>query len=153
MQDSPSGMAYNLKPMQDTATHVRFNIDGSQLLSTLEALGQQAFVDIDPDKFCADLHLEFARYAAYRQLSVDLFDAESCLQIGTASVDMRGLLRQASEHSEHVVQASVFDPLEVSAVDSGGVSAQRRTLATPSDTATKGEKGNLQVLESWLWLP
>jgi hypothetical protein len=151
LQESPSGMVYNLRPMQDSATPIRFTIDESQLLSTLRDHEEHAFVQIDPDAFQANLHLDFARYAAYRQLSVDLFDAESCLQIGTATVDMRGLLRQASEHSEHVVQAPVFDPLEMTAVDSSRTLDKSGVVATTTDATTKGPKGHLQVLTRLLW--
>lgn len=38
--------------------------------------------------------MDFCRYLATRQLSVDVWDGDSLLQVGTASVDLRPLLRQ-----------------------------------------------------------
>jgi hypothetical protein len=43
--------------------------------------------------------MDFCRYLATRQLSVDVWDGDSLLQVGTASVDLRTLLRQVGSHS------------------------------------------------------
>ena len=44
--------------------------------------------------------MHFCRYLSTRSLSVDVWDGASQLQLGTAQVDLRGLLRQGREFAE-----------------------------------------------------
>lgn len=53
--------------------------------------------------------MHFCRYLQTRALSIDVFDAESLLQHGSLSVDLKGLLRQGREFSELLLECPVLD--------------------------------------------
>lgn len=91
-------------------------------------------------------HMSLVEHLSQRCLSVDLFDAESSLHVGTASIPLRGLLRQGREHAECVLKAAMVDPFESLATQQAGI-AQRAAAFLPerSDGPPPAARGVLQV--------
>lgn len=92
-------------------------------------------------------HVSFAEHLAQRCLSVDLFDADSSLHVGNASIPLRGLLRQGRRHTECVLKVAVVDPFESLTVQQAGM-AQRAAAFLPEqhNGPLLASRGVLQVL-------
>ena len=134
-----------LRTVQNGQPPVEFIIDGTEEYRAMQQLDQPGNLALDLRKLQGERHMAFARYAAHRQLSVDLFDAQSSLQLGTASFSLQSLLRQGRSSSDCVVQAPVFDPLEALSVQQSGKPARSMYMAGNSSQAAAVARGILQV--------
>ena len=145
MQGKKQAAPHLLRPASDTAHSLKFTVDGAQEISALQQLDAHGTLTIDPAKLLAERHMQFARYAAYRHLSVDMFDAASSLQLGTASINLQGLLRQGREHSECLIRTPLFDALEALTVQQANAPARSGALRQNTGSATAVSRGVLQV--------
>ncbi|GLC73822.1 hypothetical protein PLESTF_001424700 [Pleodorina starrii] len=57
--------------------------------------------------------MAFAQYLASKTLHLDVWDGESLLQLGTASVDLQSLLRQGRDFAELLVEVPILDQAAV----------------------------------------
>ncbi|KAK9823703.1 hypothetical protein WJX72_004791 [[Myrmecia] bisecta] len=81
-----------------------------------------------------DRLVHFCRYLATRSLSIDVWDGDSLLQVGSMSVDLRGLLRQGREFSESLLELPVYDlqdPVASSAAPHTAAAAAGPSTAAP----------------------
>eukprot|EP00899_Mesostigma_viride_P003285 jgi/Mesvir1/12958/Mv05971-RA.1 len=69
--------------------------------------------------------MHFCRYLRDKELHVDVWDGASLLQVGTAPIKLRGLLRQGREVVEELLECVVLDPSD-SLPDSSARNRQRR---------------------------
>lgn len=65
---------------------------------------------------------EFADYLAHKILFVDVWDADSLLQLGTIGIPLRQLMRQGSSSSRLALECDVISGTDVNAIE-GGTSA------------------------------
>ena len=100
----------------------------------------------DPAACLRARHASFVQHLAQRCLSVDLFDAESSLHVGTACVPLQGLLRQGREHTDCVLKVALVDPFESLTVQQAGL-AQRAAALLPEHPSgpPPASRGVLQV--------
>jgi nephrocystin-4 len=145
MQAGSEGVAHVMRPARDGARALKFSVDGRQEALALHQLDAHGALTLDPVKLLSERHMQLAHYAAHRQLSVDMFDAASSLQIGTASVDLQGLLRQGREHAESTVRAPLFDALEAFTVQQTAAPARTGAMHRDGSAATAVSRGMLQV--------
>eukprot|EP00798_Chlamydomonas_sp_ICE-L_P030492 gene30492-35510_t len=79
---------------------LKYNVDGTlEPLSSGQTLEQAAF----------ETAMQFAQYLGAKKLSVDVWDGESLLQIGTATLDLQSLLRQGRDFAELLVEVPILD--------------------------------------------
>ena len=136
---------YVMRPAGGPARSLKYKIDGCDEVLALQRLDAHGALPLDPLKLLAERHAHFARYAAHRQLSVDMFDARSSLQIGTACVDLRGVLRQGREHAEVIVRAELFDALEAFTVQQASAPARSGALRREGGPVSAVTRGTLHV--------
>ena len=137
--------AYLLQPTSANKNTLKYVIDGLHDLTFMQQL-EGGNENVDASLAMRRRHMCFAQYLASRCVSLDLFDADSRLQIGTASISLRGLLRQGRDHAECVLKVAVLDPLESMAQKQTGV-AQRSSIHYANEAdAPAVSKGVLQVL-------
>lgn len=89
-------------------------------------------------------HMSFTQYLATRHLSVDLFDADTRLQIGTASISLQGLLRQGREHAECILKVPLSNPLDP-LVQPQPAQSQHSSKLNHQQEACSSSRGVLQV--------
>ncbi|GIL84279.1 hypothetical protein Vretimale_15928 [Volvox reticuliferus] len=77
--------------------------------------------------------MAFAQYLAHKTLHLDVWDGESLLQLGTASVDLQPLLRQGRDFSELLVEVPILDQAAVAP------SLQGQTFAEAAYNANTGQ--------------
>ena len=101
---------FSLQPASEASKSLKFVVDGTELVRALEQLDTRGTLSaLDPQHLVEQRHLDFVKYTMTRQLCVDVFAGASRLHVGTASLDLRGLLRQGREHCEHIAIAHVRD--------------------------------------------
>lgn len=103
--------AYLLQPTSSTQSTLKYVIDGLHDFSFMQQLDGRNET-AEASAALQARHIAFTQYLATRHLSVDLFDADSRLQIGTASISLQGLLRQGREHAECILKVPVSNPLD-----------------------------------------
>lgn len=122
---------YLLQPTTSAQSTLKYSIDGLHefvLMQQLEGSNESG----DVHSTLRARHVAFTQYLATRQLSVDIFDADSRLQIGTASISLQGLLRQGREHAECVLKVPVLNPLDPH--------TQPQSAANPHSNKATGEQ-------------
>lgn len=144
MQACQGASAHILRAAQEPARVLKFVVDGAQEALALHQLDASGSLVIDPMAMLAERHMQLANYAAHRQLSIDMFDAASSLQLGTASLSLQGLLRQGREHTEAVVQAPVFDAFEAFTVQQASAPVRTGVLQK-GGSALAVSRGTLQA--------
>lgn len=141
-------MAYNptclLQPLSKRNHILKYVVDGlHDSVMMQQVYGCSA---ADPGACLRARHISLAEHLSQRCLSVDLFDAESSLHVGTACIPLRGLLRQGREHAECVLKAAMVDPFESLTGQQAGI-AQRAAAFLPErpDGPFPATRGVLQV--------
>lgn len=56
-----------------------------------------------------EANMQLCQYLASKKLSIDVWDGESLLQVGTASLDLPQLLRQGREFAELLIEVPILD--------------------------------------------
>jgi nephrocystin-4 len=136
--------AYLLQPTSANKNTLKYVIDGIHDLVFMRQL-EGGNENLDAHYAMKHRHMCFAQYLASRCISVDIFDADSRLQIGTASISLKGLLRQGREHAECVLKVPVLDPLESMAQKQSGVAQRSCIHHTTGPDGSPVSKGILQV--------
>jgi hypothetical protein len=145
IQDTTANTTCFLKPASEPTRPLKFIVDGSQDFSVIQQLDAHGALALDPVKLLSERHMRFACYAAYRQLAVDMFDATTSLQLGTASINLQGLLRQGHSHADCVVRAPLFDAFEALTVQQTGKPARSGAVRKESGCSAAVSRGVLQV--------
>lgn len=101
---------------------MKYEVDGSREPLAAGSTAQAA---------AFEAHLAFASYLAARKLSVDVWDGQSLLQVGTASLELAPLLRQGREFAELLVEVPVM-------VADGMVAPTPQELVVPGLGGTGG---------------
>ena len=79
--------------------------------------------------------MTFIRYLASGSCAVDVWDADSQLQMGVAQLDLRQLLRQGRECSETMLEVDVLDHRDASPDEAQRNSLRRAALHAQGGTA------------------
>lgn len=136
--------AYLLHPTSSTQSTLKYVVDGLHDITLMQQLDGRD-ESTEASAALRARHIAFTQYLATRHLSVDLFDADTRLQIGTASVSLQGLLRQGREHAECILKVPVSNPLDPLVQPP---SAQSRHSSNRQHEACSSSRGVLQV-----WYP
>ncbi|GFR44041.1 hypothetical protein Agub_g5201 [Astrephomene gubernaculifera] len=83
---------------------MKFEVDGGTEAVPSGQTAQQAGFEAS---------MAFAQYLAHKTLHLDVWDGESLLQVGTASVDLQPLLRQGRDFSELLLEVPILDQAAV----------------------------------------
>jgi hypothetical protein len=102
---------YLLHAASSTQSTLKYVIDGLHDFTFMQQLEGPSEMK-EASAALKERHIAFSQYLANRHLSVDVFDADSRLQIGTASMNLQGLLRQGREHAECILKVPILNPLE-----------------------------------------
>ncbi|KXZ51260.1 hypothetical protein GPECTOR_13g747 [Gonium pectorale] len=90
--------------------------------------------------------MQFAQYLGAKTLHLDVWDGESLLQLGTASVDLQPLLRQGREFAELLLEVPILDQAAIAPSLAGQTFAEAAYNATTGQNDKKAtiiSKGSL----------
>lgn len=124
---------------------LKFVVDGLHDAVLIQQIDGSSAPEL-PEEYLRAQHMRLAEHLAQRCLTVDLFDADSSLHVGSASLPLRGLLRQGRDHAECVLKVPVVDPFESLGAQQAGM-AQRVAAFMPERVAgpLPTSRGVLQV--------